>query len=195
MVKTKSGIDLIYRYSWVAAVVLFVSIISIKELHLLDKIDPKLFVSIIENRTNFYPQLLVCFSIFFGFTLSAISLIISMSEMQTFKEFRNKNEDASKLWDSYLLALKYLGITCLVILVLIVFDRLNVLLSQNYTNILTFFRWLLVFLFIKSLEKLFWCFVIVRLLIDAIKEDWRKSRVSFIENEKNKLKVPDSELL
>lgn len=179
------NIDNIYKRSWIITLIFFVLLLSMKYCSYFDPAFNKVF----NNRINIYPDFLVSLSIFFGFTLTAISLIISMSEMTTFTEFRNKNEHAGKMWDSYLNSLKYLGVSSFIVLALIIFDQKEIPSKMFFQYFLSVLRWCFLFVFLKSIEKLLWNFIILTLLIDAIKKDWKDKRDKFKEETKEKLKA------
>lgn len=137
-------------------------------------------------KNALYPQILVSLSIFFGFILASISLIISISNNPIFLEFRNKNKSAENIWDSFIKALKYLGLGCIISLLLIVVDG-----QKSNANIIfvSTVRWIAIFIYLKITEKLFWAFILLYLLIETIKKKWKKDRKAYLENLTNEQKA------
>jgi hypothetical protein len=106
-------------------------------------------------------------------------LIISISDNPVFVEFRNTNNLAESIWDTFIKSLKYLGLGCVISLVLLVIDGEQ---STANAQLIMIARWIAVFLYLKICEKLFWAFVLLYLLIETIKKNWKKDRETHFKN-------------
>ena len=138
----------------------------------------EIFSSIFEKRNQIYSKLLLPTSIFFGFTMTSLNMIISLNEEKFFKTFYLENNIAPEIFSTYKSSLKHLALTCLILVLLILFDKID-----SYNLYISILRWCVIFTSIKSIEKIFWNFIILKKLVENIKQYWRIERENHIKKE------------
>ena len=178
-----------------AFIFLVLALVNFLDICLFNELKNKIYENIYSGRILLYPQLLVCFSVFFGFILSSITIIISIHNAGAFDEFKKTSDKAIDLWESYTASLKYLGLVILSVTLLVILDINDAQnTSEKYHFLLTALRWLTILLTIKVVEKVFWCFYILTFLIETIKTDWENARRKYILEQEENAKVPEDEL-
>ena len=169
--------NLLYRYSHI--IILFVYTVFIICLEAFS------FYPVFDGRIG-----LVSASIFFGFTMSSLSIILTLDGKGAFKTFCNKQNSAPEIFITYISTLKYLGLLCcfLIALNILNVDKLESL-SPLWPLLKSRIHYITIFMVIKSIEKMFWNFFILNKIIKIIQDNWRQERQEFIKEAPAKLRA------